>query len=243
MKKMIKVAVVSDLHLEARIQSIDKVISPIIENSADSDVLVIAGDVCSGRYKDLLSDFYTVLCRRFPLVLHVPGNHEYWHSSFEEVDRNLLKISDEIDNFHVLDNSLTSYKGVTFYGGTLWFNNNEMVQLYKKNWPDFEYIDDSDVLFEKADKFRAYFPDKVDVVISHHMPTYDSVSARWAGSQVNCYFVNECEDLIPRAKVWVHGHTHDKKDYMFGDTNIICNPLGMPFEGSSRDYAPVYFEV
>ena len=30
------------------------------------------------------------------------------------------------------------------------------------------------------------------------------------------------------AKLWIHGHTHGSRDYMLGQTRVICNPRGYP---------------
>ena len=30
----------------------------------------------------------------------------------------------------------------------------------------------------------------------------------------------------PNIKLWCHGHIHQSKDYMIGNTRIICNPRG-----------------
>ena len=27
-------------------------------------------------------------------------------------------------------------------------------------------------------------------------------------------------------KLWIHGHMHNRSDYMIGDTRIVCNPRG-----------------
>ena len=26
--------------------------------------------------------------------------------------------------------------------------------------------------------------------------------------------------------MWVHGHTHERYDYMIGSTRVVCNPRG-----------------
>ena len=30
----------------------------------------------------------------------------------------------------------------------------------------------------------------------------------------------------PQIKLWTHGHTHQKYDYMVGETRVVCNPRG-----------------
>ena len=38
-----------------------------------------------------------------------------------------------------------------------------------------------------------------------------------------------------RPKLWIHGHTHDRCDYVIGDTRVIANPFGYPKELRSNE--------
>lgn len=35
--------------------------------------------------------------------------------------------------------------------------------------------------------------------------------------------------------LWIHGHSHDRCDYLLGKTRIIANPLGYPNEVRSLE--------
>ena len=67
-----------------------------------------------------------------------------------------------------------------------------------------------------------------DIVVTHYLPSWRSVHPIWAGSEENCYFVCDVEELIAerRPAFWAHGHTHESADYGIGPTRVICNPLG-----------------
>lgn len=70
--------------------------------------------------------------------------------------------------------------------------------------------------------------DKPCVVVTHHAPSEQSVGERYKGDILNAAYFTELTELTLSysPKVWVHGHMHDSKDYMMGETRVICNPLG-----------------
>ena len=71
--------------------------------------------------------------------------------------------------------------------------------------------------------------DKV-VVIGHHTPSRQSMHPRYSGDDLmNGGYHNSYEEYImdhPQIKLWTHGHTHERYDYMIGETRIVCNPRG-----------------
>lgn len=65
------------------------------------------------------------------------------------------------------------------------------------------------------------------VVVTHHLPSRRSVSEKYMFSPLSVGFASKCDDLLGLgADLWVHGHTHDSCDYIFGTTRIVCNPHG-----------------
>ena len=63
-------------------------------------------------------------------------------------------------------------------------------------------------------------------------------------------YSSDLDDFIlqhPQIQVWVHGHTHDKFDYMIGSTRIVSNARGyVGFErGTDKEdpYFPQLIEV
>jgi len=40
--------------------------------------------------------------------------------------------------------------------------------------------------------------------------------------------------LEHKPNVWIHGHLHNTTLYKIGDTRIICNPLGYPYENMNK---------
>jgi Icc-related predicted phosphoesterase len=85
--------------------------------------------------------------------------------------------------------------------------------------------------------FSAYNIGKDDVIVTHHLPSYQSVPERFMGSAMNsCFVSNGAEKLIYEhsPRLWIHGHTHDSFDYMLGDTRVVCNPVG--YKGCKTSY-------
>jgi predicted phosphodiesterase len=78
-------------------------------------------------------------------------------------------------------------------------------------------------------KFTVSNNDKV-VVIGHHTPSHQSCHPRYKDDQLmNGGYHNSYEEYImdhPQIKLWTHGHTHERYDYMIGETRVVCNPRG-----------------
>jgi hypothetical protein len=44
-------------------------------------------------------------------------------------------------------------------------------------------------------------------------------------------------------KLWIHGHTHDRCDYVLAETRVVANPLGYPNEVRSLEAFDPAFRV
>lgn len=239
----LKFALTSDIHLDFHLKGLSSVIDPIISKSEEADVLLIAGDLAefNDKMRGVVRDVLGVFAKHYKYVVAVTGNHEYWHNTFDGVRKFTKELENEIPNLIYLDCELTSIKGVKIYGGTLWFPYSEMTHMQEKRWPDFRLVRGKSEIYDSSTRFKALFPSgNVDLVISHHLPSYNSVGPGYVGDNTNCFYVNNCEELFPQVKVWVHGHTHDPTSYTFGDTRVLCKPYGY-----FRDfqYVPLIFEV
>lgn len=86
------------------------------------------------------------------------------------------------------------------------------------------------------------------VVVGHHAPSKQSTKPRYQNDTLmNGGYSSDLSEFIldhPQIKVWTHGHTHDKFDYMIGTTRVICNPRGyINYEDCADRFALEYFEV
>jgi len=86
------------------------------------------------------------------------------------------------------------------------------------------------------------------VVVGHHSPSKLSTKPQYEKDViVNGAYSSDLSEFIldrPQIKVWTHGHTHHKFDYMIGSTRIICNPRGyIDYERDAEFFELQYFEV
>jgi predicted phosphodiesterase len=111
-----------------------------------------------------------------------------------------------------------------------------------------------DVL-EEHDKMKEFIRQTIEgkfndkfVVVGHHSPSKQSTKPRYKDDALmNGGYSSDLSEFIldhPQIKVWTHGHTHDKFDYMIGTTRVICNPRGyIDYEDCADRFALEYFEV
>jgi Icc-related predicted phosphoesterase len=72
--------------------------------------------------------------------------------------------------------------------------------------------------------------DEKFVVVGHHAPCKLSTKPQYQNDVLmNGAYSSDLSEFIldhPQIKLWTHGHTHDRFDYMIGSTRIVCNPRG-----------------
>lgn len=231
-----KIRVVSDLHLDFHREDGGKATLDAICQSP-TDVLVLAGDLMEVRGGNDYCAAIAQLCRTFPHVVATAGNHEYYFSSPIKVQSVFDRLGSVIKNFHMLDGSSVEIDGQRFIGGALWFKSRPDDFKYRKMLADFKVIDDFEPwVYDTNRRHDQYLRDNVvksDIVVTHHLPSYQSIAMQFIGQPLNRYFLHDMEDLIDESKpkLWVHGHSHSPHDYVFnGGTRVVCNPLGYPSE-------------
>lgn len=214
------------------------------------DVLVLAGDICL-TFKNVLEEFRKWLASVNVPVIYVFGNHEYYQADFETVPSQIKEFLKDLDHVHILDRGTVVIDGVTFIGATLWTNlgvrgemiirNSKMDIRAIKNFTidkwnkshrhDLDYI--THVLENTKDD------DTKKVIVTHHSPSYKSVSPRFINDSLNVGFHNSLEHLIIKYKpeIWIHGHTHDPMDYVISNTRVLCNPMGYPLENLPEGFS------
>ncbi|MDF3835217.1 metallophosphoesterase family protein [Cupriavidus basilensis] len=107
-----KLRILSDLHLEHHM--------PASLPACAADLVVLAGDIANGRAG------VDWAARNFPgPVVYVPGNHEYYESSFEQVDALMTEAARAAPNVHVLNGAVAHFDNpagepVRVIGTTWW---------------------------------------------------------------------------------------------------------------------------
>lgn len=252
-----KIRYMSDLHLE-----FGDYLPP--KHTEDSETtLVLAGDV--GINISALP-FLVLMCEQFKYVIYIFGNHEFYHHSIPGVRQNwkdVIEREHRLDNLYLLDDTGVTLDGVRFLGSTLWTdfqNDGLLMSLANRNINDFSIIFqgvDLKKLFtpmqsiQQHDMSIAFLERELKkgipntVVVTHHLPTYSSVSPRWRGSPLNASFATNLGWLMEKYKpeYWIHGHTHDSVHEVVDQTIVLCNPKGYGKENKSGFNPEASFEI
>lgn len=245
------VRLMSDLHTEFwKLHKRERMllgVIPVMPEDKET-VLCIAGDLGLLHQPTTWLVLLKNLAERFKAVIYVCGNHEFYNNPYFNRVKWFAKEMKLPDNVHMLEDDFVCIDGVAFIGATLWtsFNSRDPLAMMHAatGMTDFEAIkygsgcrirplhtadifyDSKGFIFGALKTFRdLQIP---TVVITHHAPSFMSVSSKYRGDLLNHAFATELGyDIIDIGpQIWLHGHMHDSFDYMLGDTNVICNPYG-----------------
>ena len=246
-----KIQIISDLHLdfeENRNWLRDNPIIPL------GDVLLIAGDVISDKYTQFATEFYVSVADKFPLIITTMGNHEYYGTYLNYAYPNYEKW--EGKNILKLNNAVYIHQGVKFIVSTLWSRvSPENKAIIKNKLNDYHQIksqnqekinisvDDTNNLHRQSlafitEELEKPFEGKI-VIMTHHIPSFESVSLDRRFSKLREAFASNLDDLIkdnPQINLWVHGHAHDFSKIKLYNTIIARNPLGYIFKEEHNDF-------
>lgn len=246
-----KLQIANDVHLEFYYSAPQKVVRTIERIPLLADTLMLAGDVHTPHrfYTNLV---FETFCKRWKKVFYVPGNHDYWTVKKTtkkkqiiwepEVPRKagdlfewFVALEQKFPNLTVLRNDLVvEHEGKRFLGDTMWFPDLPLNFPFKNEMFDFEKIGAFEPwVYERHVGFRAFLQRELregDVVMTHHLPTYASISELWRQDTCNPFYAAEMSDLFVDRKpvVWIHGHNHVYEDQKFADTRVLSNPKGYP---------------
>ena len=114
--------------------------------------------------------------------------------------------------------------------------------------PDDAVIDHKSMLNYIDDTLKDVAPWKNVVVVGHHSPSKQSTKPQYEDDyHMNGGYSSNLDEFIinrPQIKLWTHGHTHHKFDYMIGSTRIVCNPRGYEgYEDVASEFKLQYIEV
>lgn len=237
-----KVALISDVHLEYNTFNAVKL--------PKADVLVCAGDIGSPHtYK--YQQFIESATKKYDHVIVVTGNHEYYqHSSCHKSSYPLTisltnkKIKEVCERCGAtfLNKKFVDIGDVRFYGCTLWADPFASGgEAFWKDRYDYKHITDFENIEDYVNKHNEHRlwlkkslesapKDKTIVVVTHHLPSYELIEPKFAGSSYNGYYVSACDELVEMCDVWLGGHTHIPISSEVCGTKVYCNPVGYPWE-------------
>ena len=74
------------------------------------------------------------------------------------------------------------------------------------------------------------------VVVTHFAPSLLSADPRYGLAPGTAGFCNALDDLLPLAKLWLHGHLHCPSDYVSQGCRVVANPLGYARKGEQDSF-------
>ena len=227
------VDIISDLHVEFWREKLYRLVP-----FGNSDTLICAGDLGEFRRPGSEEALKTI-CEKYEQVFYVPGNHDYYGSSIEDIEKKFTEITQQISNLTILRTGVIGHlSDFKVIGDTLWIPDHPQLMRYQIN--DSRMIQGlTPFIFEQHQAFKEFAmanADEKTIVVTHHLPSNSSVSLRFIMEPTTRWFVGDCTDVITERKpaIWIHGHTHDPFDYRLENTRVICNPFGYPAESNGR---------
>lgn len=237
-----RLLVLSDLHLEVWRDHLPRIDASI----SRPDVVILAGDI----HTNFRAAYWAA--ESFPglPVVYVAGNHEFYGEAIEKAGEEIAQECARHPNMHYLDCGEYIYGGTRFLGATLWTDfalfspdrkwssmldarivMNDYQRIRVANAGNRKLHPQDTARLHAAQ--RAWLQEKLDepfpgrtVVVTHMAPSMRSVAPKYAADPVSAAFASNLDDLIVKANVWVHGHTHTSFNYEVEGCRVVANPLG-----------------
>jgi predicted phosphohydrolase len=240
-----KIQYMSDLHLEFGNPFLPK-------NVGGTDILVLAGDIIlaydlidqNPKRRKLYNKFFSHVSKEFPMVIMIGGNHELYrwkadvaakHGHYIDVIKKHLSA---YPNIHFLENQFIDIGDLRIVGSTFWTDfggaNPLIMAQARGGMNDYNYAyTPEDTLRWHHESFNflksAIRDHKKVVAITHHSPSYLSVSRWFKDHPMNPAYATELFDFImdnQQIVYWFHGHMHNNARYKIGETEVLLNPFG-----------------
>lgn len=253
-----RLQLLSDLHFET------EAFEP--QPAPGADLLVLAGDIDAAH--EGLERF-----ARWPVpVVYVAGNHEFDRRDVDEAARELRVRCERLGITMLERETLVLPVGQRRYrllGTTLWCDFDllgvadrercmragayflDRVQCSTRDGAPFsapqvreEFTRCREWLAAELSRGRRGAGWDETVVITHFAPSAKSADPRYGLQPATASFCSDCEDLMGRAGLWLHGHLHCRHDYVVAGTRVVCNARGLVDRGEADDHQPLrLFEV
>lgn len=243
----------SDIHLEFSFLDHER-----IENTDNSDVLVLAGDIILAsalsdmdddfnRKNSIYHDFFQYCCKEYKDVIYIMGNHEHYKGDINKTYGRIKKYLGYLPNLHIVENEKVVIDDVTFLCATMWtdMNKNDPVTMnsISRLMNDFFIISKGSRTFHPKDAYKfhvetmEFFKNELDktenkkvVMVTHHCPSMECIPDKYRGDvALNSGYMTDLSEFIldyPKISHWICGHSHNRMDFMLGNTNIVQNCRG-----------------
>lgn len=200
-------------------------------------------------------------------VLFLPGNHEYDGLDFEAAETRLRETCQRL-GIVWLEREIVVMQGVRFIGCTLWTDFDALVAEDELSLADqlkarekafraanfylrrnHSLRNGEPMLAEEVRqeglKSQAWLRqalatqfDGPTVVVTHFAPSLHSADPRYGLVPGTAGFCNALDELLPQARLWLHGHLHCPVDYVRHGCRVIANPLGYARKSEQEGFRP-----
>ena len=209
---------------------------------------------------------------QWPRVLYVPGNHEYDGLDFDTT-RLRLRQTCEALGIDWLDQQVIQIGPVRFVGSTLWADFEALAQAEPTETRRHRALEKAyraaNFYLHKNTTLRAGQPvlaegiralaidcqrwlraalaqpfDGPTVVVTHFAPSLLSSDPRYGLTPGTAGFCNALDELLPQARLWIHGHLHCPVDYVSSalpggpaqHCRVVANPRGYHHKGEQAQF-------
>ena len=199
-------------------------------------------------------------------VLFVPGNHEYDGLDFDEAHARLRETCERL-GITWLERETVLLQGVRFVGTTLWSDFDALgpptaglslqLQAREKAFRAANFylrktgtVRDgrawlAEQVREQALRCQQWLHGALaaphtgaTVAVTHFAPSLRSADPRYGLTPGTAGFCNALDALLPRARLWLHGHLHCPLDYEHQGCRVVANPLGYAVKGEQARFVP-----
>ena len=207
-------------------------------------------------------------------VVFVPGNHEYDTFDFDEAHTRLRATCERLGILWLERETLVMH-GVRLLGTTLWTDFDALavhapeaqrLKAREKAYRAANYYLKKTLSTRHGEPWlaeglraqalecqtwlRAALAEPFEaptVVITHFAPSLHSADPRYGLVPGTAGFCNALDELLPHARLWLHGHLHAPSDYVAQGRHadgtpwrchVVANPLGYARKGEQACFIP-----
>jgi hypothetical protein len=232
----------SDLHLELypKLETFVDILAKPTE--PDVSTLVLCGDIGNLQEREVLRKFLLYCAATWENVFYIPGNHEYYHSNYDDANQQLDELCKDCGVtfalFHVHTIKRASGIDLVLIMSTLWSNipaeHHVEVSQYIPDYSKIENFtpDRSNSLHKDAcqkikQACRQHSTSEI-VIFTHHAPLMSGTSdSKFNQTNGKHAFATNCQYYMIGVSCWIFGHTHyNPTPFMSGKTLITSNQRG-----------------
>lgn len=259
----------SDLHLEAQDIDFSMPKGEVLLIAGDLCNAKFLEGVRTDKYSEVhrerVDRFLSKAKSNFKAVVLIAGNHEHYQFVFNDT---VPTMRANLEGVTILDNESIDIDGVRFFGATLWsdflgrsqvcmdnvrrrvgefllvkkrkVDNKGTAQLIKFQPEDA--LEEFDNSIQAITSIRDDGFDGPVIIITHHAPSPQGLNPHFERNDMDGAFVSDLSlfiETMENVPFWVHGHTHIRKNYQIGNTQVLANCLGfMDRDPSHVEFSP-----